>query len=73
MAWPTTTNPKRIFVTIRLTDGEAESLDDFAKAQGLSRSAALRYALTSSGVVKGKTRRGKARKVESVEATSSES
>lgn len=46
MAWPTTSNPRTEFVTLRLTADEAASLDDYAQKRGLTRSAALRDAVT---------------------------
>lgn len=45
MAWPTTSNPKKQFVTLRLTDGEAQDLDGAASTAGMSRSAYLRDCL----------------------------
>ena len=45
MAWPTTTNPRTEFVTLRLTAGEAALLDEYAQAQNMTRSAALRDAV----------------------------
>lgn len=55
MAWPTTSNPRTEFVTLRLTADEAASLDAYAASRGLSRSAALRAgheALTDKAVKK---------------------
>lgn len=46
MAWPTTSNPRTEFVTMRLTQDEAADLDALVKKTGArSRSAALRHAL----------------------------
>ena len=45
MAWPTSSNPRTEFVTLRLTADEAADLDGYAGARGLSRSAAVRQAL----------------------------
>lgn len=45
MAWPTTSNPKTEFVTIRLTADEAVSLDGAASTAGHSRSAYVRDAV----------------------------
>lgn len=46
MAWPTTSNPRRNFVTLRITDDEANDLDWLmAEMKARSRSEALRTAL----------------------------
>lgn len=45
MAWPTTTDPRTEFVTLRLTVSEAADLDLYADSRGLSRSAAVRDAV----------------------------
>lgn len=46
MAWPTTNNPRTVFVTIRLTEDEAQDLDAYAQAtHSRSRSAAVRDAV----------------------------
>lgn len=45
MAWPTTSDPRTEFVTLRLTVNEAADLDAYAAARGLSRSAAVRDAV----------------------------
>lgn len=45
MAWPTTDNPRKNFVTLRLTDDEAADLDWLAVQMGsASRSDAIRTA-----------------------------
>lgn len=46
MAWPTTTDPRTEFVTLRLTVSEAADLDLYADARGMSRSAAVRNAVS---------------------------
>lgn len=46
MAWPTTSNPRTEFVTLRLTQDEAADLDALVLKTGArSRSSALRAAL----------------------------
>ena len=46
MAWPTTSNPRTEFVTLRLTKEEAHDLDTYlAPLHGGNRSAAARVAL----------------------------
>lgn len=45
MAWPTTTDPRTEFVTLRLTVSEMGDLDVYAAARGLNRSAAVRDAV----------------------------
>lgn len=42
MGWPTTANPKRQFVTLRLSDDDAADLDAAAATAGMSRSAYVR-------------------------------
>lgn len=42
MAWPTTSDPKTEFATLRMTASEAADIDKAARAAGLSRSAFLR-------------------------------
>jgi len=42
MSWPTTTDPRTVFVTVRLTASEAADLDNLAASRGLSRSEAVR-------------------------------
>lgn len=42
MAWPTTSDPKTEFVTLRFTKGEAADIDTRARAAGLTRSKYLR-------------------------------
>lgn len=42
MAWPTTSDPKTEFVTLRLTVGEAAALDAAASLAGMKRSAYVR-------------------------------
>lgn len=42
MAWPTTTKPKRNFVTLRFDDAEFADLDAAASTAGMSRSGYLR-------------------------------
>jgi hypothetical protein len=46
MAWPTTNDPRTEFVTLRLTVSEAADLDLYADSRGLSRSAAVRDAVS---------------------------
>jgi hypothetical protein len=46
MAWPTTPHPRTEFVTLRLTVDEMADLDLFADSYGLSRSAAVREAVS---------------------------
>jgi predicted transcriptional regulator len=46
MAWPTTDKPRTEFVTIRLSTDEAADLDLYADSHGLSRSAAVRAAVS---------------------------
>lgn len=46
MAWPTTTNPRTEFVTLRLTVDEAADLDLYADSRGVSRSGAVRDAVS---------------------------
>lgn len=43
--WPTTNDPRTVFVTVRLTAGEAADLDAHATACGMGRSAAVRDAV----------------------------
>lgn len=45
MAWPTTTDPKTEFVTVRFTASEAADLDAAAAAAGLKRSGYVREAV----------------------------
>lgn len=45
MAWPTTSDPKTEFVTLRLTVGEAATLDAAAQAAGQNRSKFVREAV----------------------------
>lgn len=45
MSWPTTSDPRTEFVTLRLTVAEAADLDAYAAARGLNRSAAVRDAV----------------------------
>lgn len=42
--WPTTNDPRTVFVTVRLTASEAADLDAHAASLGLTRSAAVRDA-----------------------------
>ena len=42
MAWPTTSNPKTEFVTLRLTKDESDALDVAAQTAGMDRSAYVR-------------------------------
>lgn len=42
MAWPTTSDPRTEFVTVRLTAAEAADLDALAAAAGQTRSEAVR-------------------------------
>lgn len=46
MSWPTTNNPRTEFVTLRLTVDEMADLDLYAGARGLSRSGAVRDAVS---------------------------
>jgi hypothetical protein len=43
--WPTTNDPRTVFVTVRLTASEAADLDAHAAAGGMSRSQAVRDAV----------------------------
>lgn len=45
MSWPTTDDPRTVFVTIRLTADEARDLDLLVAATESSRSAAVRNAV----------------------------
>lgn len=45
MAWPTTSEPKTEFVTVRFTVREAQLLDEAAARSGLKRSEFLRKAV----------------------------
>lgn len=45
MAWPTTNDPKTEFVTLRLTVGEMQDLDDAALRADVKRSAYVRAAV----------------------------
>lgn len=45
MAWPTTSNPRTVFVTLRFTDDEAAELDLYADSNGMSRSKYVRDAV----------------------------
>lgn len=45
MSWPTTDDPRTEFVTLRLTKGEAATLDTYAKSKQFTRSAAVRDAV----------------------------
>lgn len=45
MAWPTTTDPRTEFVTLRLTVSEAADLDLYAGTRGMNRSKAVRDAV----------------------------
>lgn len=47
MAWPTSSNPRTEFVTLRLTVDEAAALDEYASARSMTRSAAVRAAVTA--------------------------
>lgn len=58
MAWPTTSNPRTEFVTLRLTAAEAADLDALAASQGASRSEAVRSAVTRV-IAAEKRKRGK--------------
>lgn len=61
MSWPTTTNPRTEFVTLRLTVDEAAELDWLQSQTGTrSRSAALRGALIR--VVEAEHRRARKQK-----------
>lgn len=60
MAWPTTNDPRTEFVTLRLTVNEAADLDLYADARGLSRSAAVRDAV--SRVITAEQKRAKRQK-----------
>lgn len=42
MAWPTTDDPKTVFVTIRLTESEAANLDAHVSLAGTTRSGFVR-------------------------------
>lgn len=44
MGWPTTNDPREVFVTLRLTKSEAADLDAYRAARNLNRSAAVRDA-----------------------------
>lgn len=46
MAWPTTQTPRTQFVTLRLTEDEAASLDEAARLRGVSRSTIIRDSVT---------------------------
>lgn len=46
MAWPTTNNPRTEFVTLRLTVDEASDLDVYAATRTMSRSEAVRDAVS---------------------------
>lgn len=46
MAWPTTDNPRTEFVTLRLTADEAAELDAYAARLQMTRSAAVREAVS---------------------------
>lgn len=61
MAWPTTSNPRTEFVTLRLTQDEAADLDQYAQGHGLNRSAAVREAVNRviAAEKRRKRRRGK--------------
>jgi len=45
MAWPTTNDPRTVFVTSRLTAAEAADLDALVAERGTSRSDILRTAI----------------------------
>lgn len=45
MAWPTTTDPRTEFVTLRLTVSEAADLDLYASTRSMNRSKAVRDAV----------------------------
>lgn len=45
MAWPTTSDPRTEFVTLRLTKSEAADLDLYADSRGMNRSKAVRDAV----------------------------
>lgn len=47
MAWPTTNDPRTVFVTSRLTEAEAADLDWLVAERGTSRSDVLRSAVDS--------------------------
>lgn len=42
MAWPTTDEPRDVFVTLRLSEREAALVDASAQVNGMSRSAYIR-------------------------------
>ena len=46
MSWPTTTEPRTVFITLRLTEAEADDLDLYADSRGLNRSSAVRDAVS---------------------------
>lgn len=71
MSWPTTKNPRTEFVTLRLTVEEAADLDGYAAVRGLSRSGAVRDAVSRiiSAEQKRDARQKKARGVQEQELT----
>lgn len=48
MAWKTTEDPRDQIITVRLTAGEADDLNDLARRQGVSRSDSVRKAVTDA-------------------------
>lgn len=42
MTWPTTSDPKTEFATLRMTKGEANDLDTYAARAGMKRSVFVR-------------------------------
>lgn len=60
MSWPTTNDPRTEFVTLRLTVSEMADLDLYASSRGLSRSGAVRDAV--SRVIAAEKRREKKQK-----------
>lgn len=57
MAWPTTSNPRTEFVTLRLTVDEATDLDAMAADAGQSRSEAVRGAVEKALVARRRKQR----------------
>lgn len=48
MAWPTTDNPRTVFVTLRLSKSENDDLTALAAAMGVTRSVAVRAAIETA-------------------------
>lgn len=68
MGWPTTNDPRTVFVTTRLTAAEAADLDWLVANRGLTRSEALRAAVDHEVARAKKAQRAQAKKAQAKKA-----